>query len=280
VYQKVYDRKAEQLRQEHEEAMITYNSQMAEYRNKLAQLQAQTVNDLVQGKSEAHNRETIKNELKKHCITLLSKEFDYDTDTDTLRWENAVRGRSVEVEYPRFEVAELQNATTGEITTQCGFNLKQKSIDYPTIELNSAKRKARYIQFLEQAFEWQQIAYIFYPYFWATESKWIELMNREDQADYNMSAFLKAGSVRVLLAVQPSYNEAVLHFLATREPWEGGSVPVIGDPLYLPLFEEIQKQQDDLLGAIPEGKPWEFIVPTSLVYLQDSSSPLPTDFEP
>ena len=102
-------------------------------------------------------------------------------------------------------------------------------------------------------------------------------MNHLDYTDKNMSDFLQAGSVRVLLAVQPSYCHAVLHFLATREPWCGGNVPVIGDRLYLPLFEEIHKQQDDLAGATAEGEPWEFTVPTSLIYLQDSASQLPAD---
>ncbi|NEU10497.1 hypothetical protein GZH53_19380 [Flavihumibacter sp. R14] len=276
VYEKIRSIKLEQAQEEYEQNLITFNSEMAEYRNKLAQLKSQTINELIQGKSEAYNREIIRTELKKHCITLLAKEFDSNSDTELLSNYAAIEDQAIWLKYQKFDVTELIDATTGKEIVDCGFVEKDKVVNYPKININSARRKARYIQFLEQAFEWQQIAYIFYPYFWAMETKWIEMMNREDFTDYNMSAFLKAGSVRVLLAVQPSYNEAVLHFLATREPWEGGQVPVIGDPLFLPLFEEIHKQQDDLEGATPEGKPWDFVVPTSLVYLQDSSSPLPT----
>jgi len=36
----------------------------------------------------------------------------------------------------------------------------------------------------------------------------------------------------LLTAVTPAYEEAVLHYLATGEPWEAGPAPVIGDPLY------------------------------------------------
>jgi hypothetical protein len=136
--------------------------------------------------------------------------------------------------------------------------------------------KGRFIQFLEQAFEWRQLAYIFYPYFWATRPKWIEMMNHADDTDPNMTAFLQAGSVRVLIAVTPAYEQAVLHFLATGEPWEGGPAPVIGDPLFIPLYEELHKQQDDLYNAVPEGEPWTFVLPTSLVYLEDSEATLPT----
>jgi hypothetical protein len=158
-----------------------------------------------------------------------------------------------------------------------GFVDVAKSMEYPKINIDVAKKKAKTIQFIEQAFEWQNIAYLCYPYFWAAEKKWIKLMNRLDYTDNNMTAFLKAGSVRVLLAVTPHYNDAVMHFIATREPWEGGPLPVIGDPLFIPLYEEIRKQQDDLQNATPEDQPWSFEIPTSLVYLQDSSSPIPTD---
>ena len=118
------------------------------------------------------------------------------------------------------------------------------------MHIEAAKVKGRYIQFLEQAFEWGRMGYICYPYFWATPPKWIDLMNRTDDGDPNLTAFLRAGAIKVLVAVTPAYDEAVLHFLATREPWEGGPAPVIGDP-------------------------WTFTLPTSLVYLHGSTTALP-----
>jgi hypothetical protein len=110
----------------------------------------------------------------------------------------------------------------------------------------------------------------------------MELMGRLDDADPNFTAFLRAGAIKVLVAVAPAYDDAVLHFLATREPWEGGPSPVIGDALYLPLFEELHEQQDDLYGGVPDGEPWEFTLPTALVYLEGSTTALPTlpDVEP
>jgi hypothetical protein len=41
------------------------------------------------------------------------------------------------------------------------------------------------------------------------------------------------------------------------------------------LYEEVRDEQDDLRNATPEGASWTFSLPTSLVYLEDSSSPLP-----
>ena len=143
-------------------------------------------------------------------------------------------------------------------------------------DLALARAKGRYIQFLEQAFEWQQLSYLLYPYFWATPPKWMDMMSRSDQTDPFLTALLQSGSARVLLAVTPAYDDAVLHYLATGEFWEGGPAPVIGDPLFIPLYEELRRQQDDLENAIPDGDPWTFTLPTSLVYLENSNTPLPT----
>jgi hypothetical protein len=275
VYNKINSIVQSEVDKINEENEIRYNAELADYHNKLNELNAQTVNDIIQGKSEAFNRQIIQEELKKHCITLIAKEFDAVEADDLLSSEDAVEPRTVNATFKKFFVGEVVENSTSE--TVVGFVDVAKSMEYPKINIDVAKKKAKTIQFIEQAFEWQNIAYLCYPYFWAAEKKWIKLMNRLDYTDNNMTAFLKAGSVRVLLAVTPHYNDAVMHFIATREPWEGGPLPVIGDPLFIPLYEEIRKQQDDLQNATPEDQPWSFEIPTSLVYLQDSSSPIPTD---
>ena len=73
----------------------------------------------------------------------------------------------------------------------------------------------------------------------------------------------------------PDYEEVVLHFLATRKPWNSGPTPVIGDPLFIPLHEELMKQREAFYEPTKEGKPWKYSVPTSLIYLQDSGIELP-----
>jgi hypothetical protein len=203
---------------------------------------------------------------------MLTKEFDSNDSDDILGKLDPVQGRSDNFNFRKFHVEE---AVDGNPTTAFFAEAKLENINYPAIVLDEAEKKGLFIQFLEQAFEWQQLAYIFYPYFWAQLPDWITMMSRSDDADPNMSAFLQAGSVKVLLAVTPAYDEAVLHFLATREPWEGGPAPVIGDPLFIPLHEEMRKRQDDLYNAVPEGDPWTFVLPTSLVYLDDSGAKLP-----
>lgn len=272
VYKKIVAIEQKKVDIVNQENILKYNSQMSEYRNRLAELKATTVNDLLQGQSEAFNRAIIRTELKKHCLTLLTKEFDAESSDDLLAKSEftALSERSDGFAHRRFKVDE----TTGKTT--CAFVEVTEERVYPAINLEGAKRRGRLIQFLEQAFEWQHLAYICYPYFWADRPKWIEMMNRSDEIDPNMTAFLQAGSAKALLAVTPAYEDAVLHFLATREPWEGGPAPVIGDPLFIPLYEELRKQQDDRYHAVPEGTPWTFTLPTSLVYLEDGGATLPT----
>jgi hypothetical protein len=37
---------------------------------------------------------------------------------------------------------------------------------YPEIDITEARSEGKYIQFLEQPFEWDEITYLFYSYFW------------------------------------------------------------------------------------------------------------------
>ena len=101
--------------------------------------------------------------------------------------------------------------------------------------------------------------------------KWYEQYQNLDEVDYLFGAFLRAGAARVLISVKPQYETAVMHYLYTGEVWNGGPAPVIGDDLYIPIHEELRNQQDDLHGGEPDGAPWEYIVPTPLVYLQEGS---------
>jgi hypothetical protein len=257
------------------ESVEAYNAQMTTYRNRLAEIQATAISDLLQGESEATNRQVMLKELKRQCLAVLTKEFDSIANDDVLSEVEAMGNRSVTTIARRFKVQEEPDSNHPTKVTG-DFEVVEKRVDFPAPDLPRAQAKGRYVQFLEQAFEWQQLSYLLYPYFWATPPKWIELMNRSDRTDSFLSAFLQAGSARVLLAVTPAYDEAVLHYLATGEPWEGGPSPVIGDPLYVPLYEEIRKQQDDLLNATADGKPWSFTLPTTLVYLDNSDTPLPT----
>ncbi|MCF2528860.1 hypothetical protein [Yinghuangia soli] len=255
-----------------------YERRLADYRDRLATLKSATVSVVLQGTSDAADKAVMDEEIKKHCLTLITKEFDSDGADDLLPRTTAMKTRKVTPVDTRFEFQENQEPGTGLPLPPTTARVETKArdeVDWPAIDIDAARAQGRMVQFLEQAFEWEHLSYLFYPYFWAEMPRWLELMGRSDDADPAFTAFLRAGMARVLVAVSPSYEDAVLHYLATREPWSGGPAPVIGDPLFVPLHEELRAQTDDRLGGTPDGPAWTFVVPTSLVYLHDSTDKLP-----
>ncbi|MER9117121.1 hypothetical protein NKH93_10895 [Mesorhizobium sp. M0954] len=222
-----------------------YKALKSEYDQKVAQAQAQIGAVVIRGRNPQTNRTIEKAELKKLSITMLTgQHFAYfDAMTD-----------------PPGQPAQI-----------------------PEVKPIEALSEGRYIQFFEQAFDWDQITYLFFPYFWGRKRNWIKVSNMDDP-DPLFAQFLQAGAARVLLPVSPAYNEAVLYFLESKDPdvfkkiWQGGEPPKLDDPLFTSIAEEIKAQTDDLAGAVPEGEPWEFTVPTTLVWLQDGPE-LPV-FEP
>ena len=125
-------------------------------------------------------------------------------------------------------------------------------------------------KFLEQAFEWSIMDYTFYPYFWADRKAWQEMYLSEN-TDTLFRSFLQSGLARVIVTVKPGFEEAVQYFLETGNVWLGGETPVIGDPLYMSIAEEMK----DPTGE-PQGKYWITRIPTTLTILQSGSTGLVT----
>ncbi|MGC2234969.1 MAG: hypothetical protein WA584_02240 [Pyrinomonadaceae bacterium] len=143
----------------------------------------------------------------------------------------------------------------------------------PVIDISKTCSNGSYIRFLENAFEWENILYVFYSYFWGRHANWIEKMHITD-TDSDFAAFLKAGAARVQIPVRENFEKAIAYFCQTGTIWEGNDVPVIGDKLYLPIISEITEnlgKPGNEKPYPPNSSPWEVVVPTSLVLLQDLS---------
>ncbi|SRR6266508_57830 len=272
VWDTIVEIERKKLAADFEEEQLAYQAQLSEYRNRLAQIRATAIREILAGRSDAANKLVIDEEIKKHCLALLAKEFDTSATDDILSAAPTLGTREVTTESYVLKVTE---ATKAEERTTVGYEIGERKVNYPAIDIDVSRAKGSVVQFLEQAFEWERLSYVFYPYFWAAEKDWIELMSREDDADPTFTAFLRSGMARVLVAATPAYEDAVLYYLDTREPWAGGRSPVIGDPLFVSLHDELREQTDDRSGGVPDGKPWTFTVPTSLVYLHGSRNTLP-----
>lgn len=120
-------------------------------------------------------------------------------------------------------------------------------------------------KFMEQAFEWEIMDYTFYPYYWAHRDEWQKMYLSED-ADPLFRSFLQSGMARVIVTVKPGFEDAVQFFMTTGRIWNGGEVPVIGDPMYMSIVDEMRQPT-----GVPQGKYWITRVPTTLTILQAQS---------
>jgi hypothetical protein len=143
-----------------------------------------------------------------------------------------------------------------------------QSAPAPVFDFDKAVFQGSYIRFFEQAFEWDQMQFAFYPYFWAAPPTRAARFLRQE-VDPVFLDFLQAGSGRVVVPVRPGFEVAVTHFLETGEIWNGaGDPPDITSSLYLPIITELKDRANSPKGEIPVGEPWETRMPTPLVVLR------------
>ncbi|MFC4816251.1 hypothetical protein [Flavobacterium sp. GCM10023249] len=124
---------------------------------------------------------------------------------------------------------------------------------------------AELVKFMEQAFEWNIMSYFFYPYYWGNRNNWSK-MYLNDNNDPIFRSFLQSGMARVIVTVKPGFENAVQLYLATGKLWNGGEVPVIGDPMYLSIVDELREPEGQ-----KQGKAWPTRIPTTLTILQAES---------
>lgn len=111
------------------------------------------------------------------------------------------------------------------------------------------------------------MTWLTYPYFWGRKGRWEDMITYED-TDPLFNQFLKAGYCRVSVPARPGFEGAIDHFMNHGELWMGGSLPAISSPLYLPIADELAERLDRPGEEIPEGEPWTFRLPTTLVHLR------------
>jgi hypothetical protein len=131
------------------------------------------------------------------------------------------------------------------------------------------------VRWFEQAFEWENVAYVSYPYFWGRRSTWISRLNLQND-DPLFVNFLQAGFARVLIPVRLGFESHMQVYLCTGRPWLGGAViPPVGDKTQNPLYLDIAEEIKALTGGgepgeteTPVGEPWEYTLPTTLLKLR------------
>ena len=139
---------------------------------------------------------------------------------------------------------------------------------HPSINLAALHAAEPEVRFLQQAFEWEHLAWIVYPYFWGRRSEWSRTVV-VSHPDPDFAAFLNAGAARVQIPVRPGFEDLVKHFMETGEVYGGEGLPKMGDPGYVSFIDE----QLTTLGAPGDEVPWppaaprewNIVAPTSLL---------------
>ncbi|MPS64076.1 MAG: hypothetical protein DI622_00915 [Chryseobacterium sp.] len=137
--------------------------------------------------------------------------------------------------------------------------------DYETKLSSNLDKYTAFVKFMEQAFEWDNLSYYLYPYYWGNKQNWTDLYQAEN-TDPLFRAFLQSGMARVIVTVRPGFEDVVQFYLATGKIWNGGEVPVIGDELYLSIVDEMKQPKGE-----KQGKAWLTRLPTTLNILQAES---------
>lgn len=131
--------------------------------------------------------------------------------------------------------------------------------------------RAKRIEFLEGAFDWDLMAYKFYPYFYAQRNDWHKMMHIDGTNDELFKSFLSSGMAKVKLPVKIGYENAVQFFLRTGEVWFGsGFILDSADDMDISINEEIDGGQEEV--EIEET--WISRIPTTLTIVQDKGNSL------
>jgi hypothetical protein len=218
-----------------------YNNQLKAYNDWLKQAADQaSMTVTIAGTNPDRNREIEQEELKKHCIQILTgQRFE---SFDAMRYPP-----QVPPDPPYY--------------------------GYPDFAFGDAADEGRTIQFFETVFDWHLMTYEFFPYFWANKSRWT-LLKSLDDPDAIFRNFLQAGAARVQVPVRPNYNDMLDHFVRSDgELWNGGETPIPGDPLWLSVADDQKNNTDTSEGEVIDQ--WIIKLPTDLVFLEDFGSPPP-----
>jgi hypothetical protein len=216
----------------HAKLTTAYKARLSEYEEKLAEYELQAgIGSTISGKNPALNLEIMKDELKKNCISILTEQH-----------------------YDLFDAIDYSHGD-----------------NFPEIDVSSAEAEGAYVRFFEQAFEWENMTWVTYPYFWGRKSKWRERLSFDDP-DPLFTQFLKAGYCRVSVPARPGFEGAIDHFMTFGQVWYGGPLPPISSALYLPIADEIAERLGRPGDEVPQGRSWPVRIPTTLVRLRDDSS--------
>jgi hypothetical protein len=179
---------------------------------------------------------------------------------------NPARQRQIEREEIKRGAIEI---LTGQHFDAFGAIGTSVGIGRPVIDFKEAASEGTYARFFETAFEWEQIEFVLYPYFWTNPAAaWQQRLSMTFD-DPMTEAFMRAGFARVAVPVRPGFEAAALRYLsegpaAVVGETSGTETDDVEDPPYVPVWQElIERQGVTEVAPTQVGDPWRFKLPTS-----------------
>ncbi len=213
--------------------------------------------------------EAYEEKLRQYNDAMQSETIIESSDTETIRF-NPLYNRSLEKREIKRIAIELLAEQKGIDVSQNNYGLANETTSISKVRKNAGLQShASIVKFFEQAFDWEIMAYKFYPYFYADERNWVELFQSTDAADPLFQAFLQSGMARTVVPVRKGFEDAVNWYMETGELWNGqGLVIDQDDDLYVSVADEMQTIEGKVEGT------WETRLPTSLTIVQAQSASL------
>jgi hypothetical protein len=216
-------------------------------------------------------------QLKTHAAIMQGYQRQLATYEDKLaQYQSAVRSQMALVQNfahdPSIEQEELKKAF---ISLLLGEHFSQAYLPTPYPEAFPpdpvyVRNWGAMVAFFERAFEWENIMFTYYPYFWGRQAKWGELILIQD-IDPQFEAFLKAGAARVVIPVRPGFEAALAHYQETGDIWMGEEMPDMFSEYYVSIIEEI-KSRNFAPGTEVCVAEWDVKLPTTLVMLKEDEN--------
>jgi hypothetical protein len=207
-----------------------YRRQQSEYEDKLAQRQAIVRTQMMLAQNYARNPSVERTELKRSFIHLLVSEH----------------------------------------LSKIGFPTPVNDQFFFATDPTYVKKWGAVVAFFERAFEWENMMYVYYPYFYGRLSRWGELILIQD-LDVQFEEFLKAGAARVVIPVRPGFEGAMAHYHETGDVWMGEEIPDMFSDLYVSIIDEI-KARNFAPGEEVCVAEWDVKLPTTLVMLKEDAT--------
>ena len=129
----------------------------------------------------------------------------------------------------------------------------------------------RYYQFFNEVFEWQEMVYTF--------SQEIDkdgfsgfIPEEVTSEDELFTAFLQASAARIIVPVRPSQDMSLLYFLSSGMLWQENNYIAPANNSEVEIVNELKNMEFTQRSINKLIEPWEIVVPTSMVVLQESNN--------